>query len=161
MEAMKTIRIVALALLVCAVSHVQAQYALQTGKMQFNGGFGISNWGLPLYAGLDYGYDKNISIGGDVSVRTFGAGLRGYTSILGLSVNGNYHFVELLGIDDTYDVYAGLDLGFYTGLSILNVGAHIGGRYYFKRNMAVNVELGGGNALSAGKVGISILLNQD
>lgn len=158
---MKTIRFAACALLVCAISHAQAQYALQTGKMQFNGGIGISNWGLPLYAGLDYGFDKNISIGGDVSVRTFGAGLNGYTSILGLSANGNYHFVQLLGIDDTYDVYAGLDLGFYTGLAILNVGVHIGGRYYFKKNMAINVELGRGNALSAGKVGLSILLNQN
>jgi hypothetical protein len=158
---MKTIRIAVLALLVCSVAQIQAQYALKTGNMQFNGGIGISNWGLPLYAGLDYGFDKNISIGGDISIRTFGAGLQGYTSILGLSANGNYHFVELLGIDDIYDVYAGLDLGFYTGLGIVNVGAHIGGRYYFKKNMAVNLELGGGNALSAGKVGVSILLNQD
>ena len=38
---------------------------------------------------------------------------------------------------------------------------HIGGRYYFKKNMAINVELGGGNALSAGKVGLSILLNKN
>ena len=63
---MKTIRIAALALLVGAFSHVNAQYALQTGKMQFNGGIGLSSWGLPLYAGIDYGFDKNISFGGEL-----------------------------------------------------------------------------------------------
>ena len=157
---MKTIRIAALALLVCAVSHVQAQYALQTGKLQFNGGVGLSNIGW-LSAGLDYGYDKNISLGGELSVGTFGTGLGSYSSVIGLSGNANYHFVELLQIDNIYDVYAGVDLGFYLGLAIPRFGAHIGGRYYFKKNMAVNVELGGGYGFSGGKVGLSILLNQN
>jgi hypothetical protein len=171
---MKTIRIAALALLVCAFSHVQAQYALQTGKMQFNGGIGLSSWGLPLYAGIDYGFDKNISFGGELSLRSFNERVLGerYTSsIIGISGNANYHFVELLGIDDLFDVYAGLNVGFYiwntsgdyvgAGATGLGVGAQIGGRYYFKKNMAVNVELGGGNAFSGGKVGLSILLNKD
>jgi hypothetical protein len=155
---MKTIRFAVMALMALAISHVQAQYALQTGKMQFNGGIGLSNIGW-LTAGLDYGFEKNISLGGELSVGTFGTGLGSYSSVIGLSANGNYHFVELLQIDDIYDVYAGLDLGFYTGLSLLRAGVHIGGRYYFKKNMAVNVELGGGNAFSGGKVGLSILLN--
>ena len=171
---MKTIRIAALALLVCAVSHVQAQYALQTGKLQFNGGVGLSSWGLPIYAGLDYGFDKNISFGGELSFRSFNErilGERYNSSIIGISGNGNYHFGEMLGIDNLFDVYAGLNLGFYvwntssnylgSGATGLGIGAQIGGRYYFKKNMAVNVELGGGNAFSGGKVGLSILLNQN
>ncbi len=171
---MKTIRFVAMALMVLAISHVQAQYALQTGKMQFNGGIGLSSWGLPIYAGLDYGFDKNISFGGELSFRSFSeriSGERYSSSIIGISGNGNYHFVEMLGIDDLFDVYAGLNLGFYiwntssnylgAGSTGLGIGAQIGGRYYFKKNMAVNVELGGGNAFSGGKVGLSILLNQN
>jgi outer membrane immunogenic protein len=171
---MKTIRIAALALLVGVFSHVNAQYALQTGKMQFNGGIGLSSWGLPLYAGIDYGFDKNISFGGELSFRSFSERVLGerYTSsIIGVAGNANYHFVELLGIDDLFDVYAGLNVGFYvwntsgdyvgTGATGLGIGAQIGGRYYFKKNMAVNVELGGGNAFSGGKVGLSILLNKD
>jgi len=161
---------ITLALFVSTVAH--SQYALQTGKMQVNGGIGLSSWGLPLYAGLDYGFDKNISFGGEVSFRSFSErilGERYSSSIIGLAGNANYHFVEMLGIDDLFDVYAGLNLGFYiwnsssnyigTGSSGLGVGAQIGGRYYFKKNMAVNVELGGGNAFSGGKVGLSFLLD--
>ncbi len=128
-----------LVLFVTTVAH--SQYALQTGKMQVNGGIGLSSWGLPLYAGLDYGFDKNISFGGEVSFRSFSErilGERYSSSIIGLAGNANYHFVEMLGIDDLFDVYAGLNLGFY----IWN-----------------NVELGGGNAFSGGKVGLSFLLD--
>lgn len=159
---MKTIRIAATALMVCLFSNVYAQYALQTGKFQFNGGLGINQsiWGIPLYAGFDYGFDKNISFGGDLSVRTFVTSAD-YSSIFGLSANANYHFVDLLGINDIYDVYAGVDFGFYTGLNKPNAGAHIGARYYFNKNVALNAELGGSVAFSAGKVGLSVLLDQD
>jgi len=171
---MKTTRLIIVALFLCVVHQSQAQYALQTGKMQFNGGIGLSSWGLPVYGGVDYGYDKNISFGGEVSFRSFSErvlGTRYSSSIIGLAGNANYHFVEMLGIDDLFDVYAGLNVGFYiwntstdylgSGATGLGIGAQIGGRYYFKKNMAVNVELGGGNAFSGGKVGLSVLLNQD
>lgn len=150
------------ALFLCAIAQVHAQYALKTGKMQFNGGVGLNQsvWGIPLYVGLDYGFEKNISFGGELSIRSF-VNSSSYSSIIGLNGNANYHFVELLGIEDIYDVYAGLDLGFYSGLNTLSYGAHIGGRYYFKKNMAINLELGGGVAFNSGKAGLSILLNQD
>ncbi len=171
---MKTILLATVAILSCLVNEANAQYALKTGKMQFNGGLGLSSWGLPVYAGIDYGFDKNISFGGEASFRSFTervADGRYISSIIGLAGNANYHFVEMLGVDDKFDVYAGLNIGFYiwntandylgSGATGLGVGAQIGGRYYFKKNMAVNVELGGGNAFSGGKVGLSVLLNQD
>jgi len=171
---MKTIRFAIMALMAFAITQAHSQYALQTGKMQFNGGIGLSSWGLPIYAGLDYGFDKNISFGGELSFRSFSeriSGERYSSSIIGISGNGNYHFGDMLGIDDLFDVYAGLNLGFYiwntssnylgSGSTGLGIGAQIGGRYYFKKNMAVNVELGGGNAFSGGKVGLSILLNKN
>lgn len=159
---MKTVRLAILALFVCAITGANAQYALKTGKMQFNGGLGLnqSTFGVPLYAGIDYGFDKNISVGGELSVRSF-VNNDSYSSIIGLVANANYHFVELLGIEDVYDAYAGVDLGFYSGLNVISVGGHLGGRYYFKKNMAINLELGGGVAFSSGKIGLSILLNQD
>jgi len=40
----------------------------------------------------------------------------------------------------------------------LGIGAQVGGRYYFSDNVGINIEFGGGNAFSGGKVGISILL---
>jgi hypothetical protein len=144
-----------LALLVTTVAH--SQYALQTGKMQVNAGLGFANYGLPIYIGLDYGFDKDISFGGEVSLKAFGSD--GNANVFGVSGNANYHFVELLGIENYFDVYAGLSLGFYSTVVPVRVGAQIGGRYYFKKNMAVNVELGGGNAFSGGKVGLSFLLD--
>ena len=171
MKTMKTLRLAFVAIFFCCLSPIFGQYALSTGKMQFNGGIGLSSWGLPLYAGLDYGFDKNISFGGELSFRSFNeriGGERYSSSIIGVSGNGNYHFVEMLGIDKLFDVYAGLNIGFYiwnsssnyvgSGSTGLGIGAQIGGRYYFKKNMAVNVELGGGNAFSGGKVGLSVLL---
>jgi len=171
---MKTIRIAATALMVCLFSNVYAQYALQTGKFQFNGGIGLSSWGLPVYAGLDYGFDKNISFGGELSFRSFNERILGerYTSsIIGVAGNANYHLGDVLGIDDLFDMYVGLNVGYYVwssagnyagaGVSGLNAGAQIGGRYYIKKNLALNVELGGGNAFSGGKLGLSVLLDQD
>lgn len=161
-----------LSVLLCFCTTVKSQYALQTGEMQVNAGVGLSTWGLPLYAGVDYGLDKNISVGGEVSMRTYSDRFENLVyrhNIIGISGNGNYHFGSLAGLEDIFDVYAGLNLGFYIwssdaayqggGTSGFGLGAQVGGRYYFKKNMAVNVELGGGNAFSGGKVGISFLLD--
>jgi hypothetical protein len=39
----------------------------------------------------------------------------------------------------------------------LGLGAQIGGRYFFKDNFGLNLEFGGGNALSGGKFGITYI----
>jgi len=157
-------KIVSIALLALSFSIAQGQYALQTGNLQANGGFGLSGWALPVYVGLEYGYDKNISIGGDLSFSALNTVV---------SANANYHFVEMLEIEDVFDVYAGMNLGFfirnqrlnpeslppyYNNSVPVNIGVQVGGRYYFKKNLAVNLELGGGIAFSGGKIGVSYLL---
>ncbi|MFN5620225.1 MAG: outer membrane beta-barrel protein [Flavobacteriales bacterium] len=165
-----SILLFSLAFMLSTIAH--SQYALLTGQMQVNAGVGLSTWGLPLYVGADYGFDENISAGGELSFRSFSDRIYGITyrhSIIGVSGNANYHFGTLAGLSDLIDLYAGLNLGFYiwssaagysgSGASGFGVGAQIGGRYYFKPNMAVNVELGGGNAFSGGKVGLSFLLD--
>jgi hypothetical protein len=40
----------------------------------------------------------------------------------------------------------------------VGIGAQVGGRYYFTDKFGVNVEIGGGNAFSGGKIGVSIKL---
>ena len=45
------------------------QHPLQKGETQLNAGLGFSGWGIPIYAGLDYGIHKDISIGGELSYR--------------------------------------------------------------------------------------------
>lgn len=135
---------------------------LDKGQMQVNAGVGFSTWGLPVYAGLDYGINPDITVGGELSAR-----LLSYGSWVGIAANGNYHFVNLLNLPSNTDLYAGLSLGFnlwlpgsgYSGTygSGLGFGLQVGGRYYFTDKLGANVEFGGGS-VSGGKIGISYKL---
>ncbi len=148
-----------------------AQSQISKGQSQFNAGFGLSSWGLPLYIGLDYGMMEDITVGGELSYRSYSDHFFGENykhTIIGISGNGNYHFNSLLNIPDNIDFYAGLNLGFYiwsssssyTGdnASRLGLGLQVGGRYYFNDKLGVNLELGGGNAFATGKLGLSFRL---
>ncbi len=154
-----------------------AQAPLEKGAMQINTGIGLSSWGLPVYGGLEYGIGNNISVGGELSYRSksesygYGKWKTSYTSISGLA---NYHFNEVLNIPSEFDFYAGLSLGYSifnskydgnelghysgSGSSGLYLNAQVGGRYFFSDKIGVNLELGGGNVFSGGKVGVTILL---
>ena len=147
------------------------QYKLPDGGTQLNAGIGFSSWGLPIYGGIDFGVHKDISVGGEVSFRSYNEGWHGndYShTIIGISVNGNYHFTHILRIPQDWDVYAGLNLGFYSwsspsgyggsSSSGVGLGAQFGARYYFNNNWGINLEFGGGNAFSGGKFGISYIL---
>lgn len=149
-----------------------AQYALSKGESQLNAGVGLSSWGIPVYVGFDVGVHPDISVGGELSFRSYDDrwnGNRYNHNIIGISANGNYHFNSLLDIPTQWDFYAGLNLGFYIwstpddeyrgdGSSGLGLGAQIGGRYYFNDRFGINLEVGGANAFSGGKFGISLKL---
>lgn len=145
-----------------------AQGDLSRGKNQFNAGLGLSGWGIPVYLGIDHGFRENITLGGELSFRAYSDKIASVSyshSIVGISGNGNYHFNEILDIDPEWDVYAGLNVGFYfwnssksypgSGASGLGLGAQVGGRYFFNQSTAINLEFGGGNAFSGGKIGIT------
>ncbi|RAW00767.1 porin family protein [Pseudochryseolinea flava] len=170
---MKKLLLVGFLLVVAQVSY--GQYALDKGRAQFNAGLGFSSWGVPIYAGFDYGVHQDISVGGELSYRSYreryGYGqfrARYRHSIIGIAANGNYHFNTVLDIPREWDFYAGLTLGYYiwnTGGddylgdegSGLGLAAQVGGRYYFNDRFGVNLELGGGS-FSGGKFGITIKL---
>lgn len=150
-----------------------AQYALSKGEAQLNAGLGFSSWGLPVYAGFDVGVHRDISVGGELSYRSYREnwGVNRYNrSIFGIVGNGNYHFNTLLDMPKEWDFYAGLNLGFYIwsdaadgyegdNASGLGLGAQVGGRYYFNDRFGLNLELGGGaNAFGGGKFGITVKL---
>ncbi len=89
-------------------------------------------------------------------------------SITGIFGNCNYHFNTILGLPFEWDVYAGGSLGFFmwntddkdyngSGSSGLGLYIQIGGRYYFKDNLAVNLEFGSGNVANGGKFGITYI----
>lgn len=148
-----------------------AQNPINKGQGQFNAGVGFSSWGIPLYLGFDYGVHKDITIGGELSYRSYHDrwdGRRYNHSIIGISANGNYHFNSLLNIPNNWDFYAGLNVGFYiwnsnnayrgSHSSGLGIGGQVGGRYYFNDKLGINLEFGGGNAFGGGKLGLSIRL---
>jgi outer membrane immunogenic protein len=152
-----------------------AQNPLKKGAYQLNGGFGFSDWGVPVYLGIDYGIDQDISIGGEFSFRSYSEDYSYYYhnyssdhTIIGISGNANYHFNRVLKISRQWDFYAGLNIGFFIWSSSgdyhgdhtsgLGLGAQIGGRYYFSDKFGLNLEFGGGNAFAGGKIGVSIKL---
>jgi outer membrane immunogenic protein len=158
-------------LIIVAAGAIYAQNPVAQGQTQFNAGVGFSNWGVPVYVGLDFGVHKDFTLGGELSHNSYHENHQNnhYNhSIIGISGNGNYHFNHVLNIPRNWDFYAGLNLGFYIWNSPedyegehdsgLGLGAQIGGRYYFSESFGVNLELGGGNAFSGGKFGISVKL---
>ncbi len=148
-----------------------AQNPLPKGKSQLNLGVGLSSWSVPLYIGFDYGVDKDITLGGELSYRHYNrwADDNYNPNIIGISGNGNYHFNHVLNIPRKWDLYAGLNLGFYvwsyphnsypgSHSSGLGLGAQVGGRYYVSKKVALNLEFGEINAFSSGKFGVTIKL---
>lgn len=146
----------------------QAQYALAVGDKQVNGGIGLSTWGVPVYVGLDFGVDTDISAGAEISYRNnnysyFGDRYR--RSVIGISGNANYHFNGIADIPTQYDVYAGLNVGFfiwseavagYGGRSSgLGIAGQVGGRYYFNSTSAIHLEFSGGSVFGT-KLGLSV-----
>lgn len=162
--------------IVLFVSYCKAQAPIQEGEIQINAGFGLSNYGLPVYGGAEFGIGNNISVGGEISYRGYNNSYATYKwkhSITTFAAIGNYHFNELLEIPSNWDAYAGLSLGYaswstkldgagsidYTGSgsSGLYIVGQIGGRYFINDNFGINLELGGGN-YSGGKIGITLKL---
>jgi hypothetical protein len=152
-------------------SIIYAQSPIAKGESQLNAGVGLSSWGVPVYIGLDYGVHPDITVGGELSYRSYSdkyANVNYDHSVIGISGNGNYHFNRVLEIPKKWDFYAGLNLGFYiwnspsdyqgSHSSGLGLGAQVGGRYFFSDKIGLNLEFGGGNAFSGGKLGLTFKL---
>ena len=148
-----------------------AQGPIDKGESQINFGLGLSTYGLPVYAGFDVGVHEDVTVGGEVSYRSYHNSyyyIKYTHTIIGISGNANYHFNNILEIPSNFDAYAGLNVGFYIwsssddyigdGASGLGIGAQIGGRYYFTDRLSVNLEFGGGSYVSSGKLGLTFRL---
>lgn len=158
--------------LLMAASALFAQAPVEKNQMELNAGVGLSAWGLPVYVGLDYGIHKDITVGGELSFRSYherflGVGYR--HSIIGVLANGNYHFNTLLNLPENLNLYAGANIGFYifmspklyTGQSSsgLGLGTQAGARYFFNDRFGLNLEFGGGLGVNyGGKFGITYIL---
>lgn len=168
-------KVILILFLVVTSSTVFGQRVME-GESQVNAGIGFtSGWGLPFYGGFDYGVHEDITVGLQASyaTRTYNAGTYGdyKANWFGIGANGNYHFNTILGIPDNFDVYAGVTLAYNSlsynypnGFAGSNTGSgvgfagQLGARYYFSDNFGINLEFGGGNIASGGKIGISFKL---
>ena len=155
--------------LLVTTSVIYAQGPISKGQSQINVGVALSSWGVPVYLGFDYGVHPDITLGGELSFRSYNDKWHDYKyhhSIIGILGNANYHFNTVLNIPSPWDFYAGLNLGFYnwnspndyegSHTSGVGLGAQIGGRYYFSNKVGINLEFGGGNAFGGGKFGLTI-----
>ena len=136
---------------VCSVS-VNAQNTFSKGDKVVNLGVGIGGWGFPISGSFEYGIKDNLF--DDKS----SLGISGY---LGASFRNNYSYFYPsvrcalhYQLVDNLDTYAGLGIaiGFWSSKYwnssdvYLSVPFILGGRYYFKDNMAGFAELGYGFA---------------
>lgn len=134
-------------------SSCAAQSPIGKGGKQVNFGVGLYSSSWPLYVGVDYGVHPDITAGPE-----FGIDLD--VNYLRIGGRGDYHFNTILGIPRDWDFYAGLNLGFAADIgdgdvSGLDLGLQIGGRYYWSTDWGVNLEFGGGNNISGGRIGLS------
>ena len=176
-----------LAGLLLTVATASAQATLEKGALQLNAKLGFSGWGVPITVGADYGIADDITVGGELSYRSYKTtGITYVTeqvgifrmevprstdyrhSIFGILANGNYHFNRLFKLPSQVGVYAGLSLGYfiasspsgYTGSSYSQFGYSVqtGARYFFNDKFGVNVEIAGGLVGGEFKAGITYKL---
>ena len=162
---MKKINVLIL-LIVLGGTTAFAQGTLGKGGKQLNAGVGFSNYGVPIYAGLDFGVHESITIGPRVSYRTYNQTFSGFKfsqNLIVISFNGNYHFNQLLELPSEWDLYAGLTLGYYIWSSAdydaqasgIGLDAQVGARYFFSDKFGLNLEFGGGTG-NGGSFGITL-----
>lgn len=145
------------------------------GMTQLNFGIGVSGWGVPVYLGMDFGIADKVTIGPQISHRTykenygwFGNAYKVRYSITNLSFRGDYHYGgHIDALPSELDLYGGLSLGYtiwtdnYDGSDNLDLrssgvylGIQAGARWYFHPNWAANAEVSG-SSLSGLTVGLS------
>jgi hypothetical protein len=171
---MKRIILVSLFLVIVAGLSF-GQMAYKQGDNVIYAGIGIGGvagaygtGGLPIFAGYEYGLEKNISLGGMIGYSSSSEEYAGWGGTYGwdysyilIGARGAYH-LDLIHKKE-WDTYGGVMLGYSivsassTGSSIYGsygaasasssyfiFGVFVGGRYYFNPNWAVQAELGYG-----------------
>ncbi|GAB3036536.1 hypothetical protein [Spirosoma pulveris] len=140
-----------------------AQYVPDKGSKLLNlgigvggyGGIGFGGGGVAFGGSFEAGVAKNITVGGIASFRSYS----GFGSYYSIGARGSYHFNELLNMsDEKVDLYAGLGL-IYSGFSYkdgylssaynyggIDLGLHLGGRYFFSDKVGAFAEVGVGVA---------------
>lgn len=147
-------KIVALFVFVFSATILMAQ-----GNDQFPIGEKQLNFG-PLYAGVDFGVQQNITVGPMISYNWayYDPVLGIFNTSFNLLGKADYHFGQLLNLPEQWDVYGGLRLGFGFGNGArLLSGVEIGGRWFWSKKWGLNVETVYGNYVG-GNIGVTMRL---
>ena len=147
---------------------MEAQNPIRVGGRQINVGAGISDWGIPVYAGIDFGIHEDFSVGVHASFSSFDEtwdSTEYKRTVAGFTAVGNYHFNRILKISNRWDLYAGMNVGYYawskpadyygSNETATGLGLQLGGRYYFNEKLGLNLEMATGNSTTGVKFGIS------
>ena len=141
------------------------------GFKQVNFGVGVSSWGIPVYAGVDFGIRDRITVGPRVSYRSYDESFGGSDfdySIFNIDLRGNYHYgSHIMDLPPELDLYGGLTIGYsiwnsdfdnFFGYeeeeSRVYMALQAGARWYFNDSWGVNAEVSGGS-LAGLDVGLS------
>ncbi|MEO6683756.1 MAG: hypothetical protein ABIN48_13120 [Ginsengibacter sp.] len=149
--------------------------AFNEGDKLLNIGIGVNSYyrgGNPIGASYEVGITDAISVGGNVDFLSYNAG-NGRFSAFYLGARANYHFNEILNIDDNnVDIYGGLTLGYRnfswgdgshrngfgnSYSSGIYLGALVGGKYFFSENVGAFLELGAIGSTNA-RIGVAFKL---
>ncbi|WP_133085503.1 hypothetical protein [Winogradskyella aurantia] len=111
------------------------------------------------------GANYEIPVSDDITIAPF-AGTNLDLDWLTLGVKANYYFDNLFDLtDDAWDVYGGAGAGyaFYNGDgnddNDLDIGLHVGGRWFWNDKWGIYLEFGGGNTQGAtGGLGLTVKL---
>jgi hypothetical protein len=111
------------------------------------------------------GANYEIPVSDDITIAPF-AGTNLDLDWLTLGVRANYYFDNLFELtDDAWDVYGGVGAGyaFYNGNgnddNDLDIGLHVGGRWFWNDKWGIYLELGGGITQGAsGGLGLTVKL---
>jgi len=128
---------------------IYAQAPINRGERQLNTGIGFAGWGIPIYAGMDFGLVQDFSAGFKASYYTENSDFAGYGLL-------DYHFNRLLNIPSQCNAYLGAGVGYvFTNANGLYFNLHAGGRYFFTDDFGINLEFGGGVAGAGNIIGIT------
>ncbi len=155
--------LLALLILTGSMEYVSAQNGgtapLAKGGNQLNFGLGFSDNGLPVYLSFDFAVHKDVTLTPEVHVRFVdsdnnnnGNGENDNENNVraGTLFKADYHWNYLIGIPSNWDFYAGLRSGFEFDDDVdFDMGAQVGGRWYFTDQWGLNLELAGGTGFDA------------
>lgn len=164
----KITKIAIIIVLLISITHVsKAQTPYTKGSMDLNLGIGFTS-GLgfmPIYFGGNFMIMDFLSVGAELSLRLdrqsyYYGYLVGDQSFkrtgFGILTRGDYHFNELLGTPDKFDIFAGIDLGVgiygkstyddyvYQDSKVYFIaGPHVGAKWFFSDKLGLNFVFGG------------------